>query len=139
MSMSTTEENRALIETIFAELGRGRAAPFVDALDDRVRWRTPGSSVWSLTFEGKASVLNDLLGSVRAQLVDHVHLTVQRVLADGDRVVVEAKGRAMTKSGQPYDNEYCFVYRIAAGKIVEVTEYLDTQLACSRLEPPKDR
>src|SRR6516162_7973382 len=114
--MNKIEENRRLIENIFAELERGNTAPFVDALDDAVRWTTPGSSVWSRSFAGKASVLNDLLGPVRAQLVKRVQLTVRQVLADRDVVVVEAKGRATTKRGLPYENDYCFLYRLAGGK-----------------------
>ncbi len=134
--MNATEGNRRLIENIFAELERGNPGPFRDALADDVRWTTRGSSVWSRTFDGKSTVLNELLGPVRAQLVERVRLTVRRVMADGDHVVVEARGQAVTKNGRPYDNEYCFIYRIAGGKMVEVIEYLDTDLACSTLEPP---
>ena len=134
--MSTTEDNRRLVAGIFDELERGNPRAFADALADDVRWITPGSSVWSRTFEGKAAVLDDLLGPVRAQLVARVQLTVRRILADGDCVVVEAKGRATTKTGVPYNNEYCFLYRLAGGKIIEVTEYLDTQLATVALVPP---
>jgi ketosteroid isomerase-like protein len=92
--------------------------------------------VWSRTFDGKPAVLDQLLGPVRAQLVERIQLTVQRILADGDHVVVEARGRATTKLGQPYNNDYCFLYRLSGGKIVEVTEYLDTQLATAVLVPP---
>ncbi len=134
--MTATEDNRNLIEGIFAELARNNPAPFADALADDVRWITPGTSVWSRTFTGKDSLLNELLGPVRAQLVERVRLTVHRIIADGDHVVVEAKGRATTKTGKPYHNEYCFIFRIAGGKVAEVTEYLDTQLASTVLVAP---
>lgn len=134
--MSTTEDNRRFIAGIFAELEAGNPRAFVDALADDVRWTTPGSSVWSRTFEGKSSVLEGLLGPVRAQLVERVRLTVRRILADADHVVVEARGRATTKGGAPYNNDYCFIYRISGGKVVEVTEYLDTQLASAALQAP---
>jgi len=48
-------------------------------------------------------------------------------------VVVEARGKATTTAGTPYDNEYCFIYRIEDGRIKEVTEYLDTELVTSAL------
>jgi ketosteroid isomerase-like protein len=134
--MNLTEDNRKWIERIFAELDRGNTRPYVDALAEDVRWSTPGHSIWSRTFHGKQAVLHDLLGPVRAQLVERVHLTVLRILADEDRVVVEAKGRAMTKRGKRYDNEYCLIHRIADHKIVEITEYLDTDLASAVLVPP---
>jgi uncharacterized protein len=135
-TMSVTEHNRQLIAGILAELAAGNSRPFVDALADDVRWITPGSSVWARTYEGKPAVLNDLLGPVRSQLVERVRLTARRILADADHVIVEAKGRATTRNGMPYNNDYCFIYRLADGKITEVTEYLDTALASAALVPP---
>jgi uncharacterized protein len=133
---SATERNRKLVESIFAELASNNTQPFVDALADDVRWTTPGTSVWSRTFTSKRAVLDELLGPVRTQLVERVRLSVQRILADGDHVVVQAKGRATTKTGKAYNNDYCFLYRLADGKITEVTEYLDTELASAALVVP---
>lgn len=132
--MTTTETNRQLIERIFAELPHNPVA-FADAMADDIRWTTPGSSIWSRTFTPKRAVLDDLLGRVRAQLVERVRLTIHRVIADGDHVVVQASGKATTKKGKAYNNDYCFVFRIADGKIAEVTEYLDTELATAVIEP----
>ena len=39
----------------------------------------------------------------------------------------------LTKAGVPYNNEYCFVYRLEDGAIKEVTEYMDTELVTSAL------
>jgi ketosteroid isomerase-like protein len=133
---TATEHNRKLIEGILAELAQNNPRPFADALADDVRWITPGSSVWSRTFTGKEAVLNDLLGVFRQQLVERVRLSVLRILADGEYVVVQAEGRATTKKGKPYNNAYCFLYRIAGDKIAEVTEYLDTDLATRTLDAP---
>jgi ketosteroid isomerase-like protein len=135
-TMNATEANRNLIAGILAELEAGNSRPFVDALADDVRWITPGISGWARTYEGKPAVLHDLLGALRSQLVDRVRLTARRILADADHVVVEAKGRAMTRTGKPYNNDYCFIYRLAGGKITEVTEYLDTELVSAVLVPP---
>ena len=33
------------------------------------------------------------------------------------------------RSGLPYYNKYCFVFRLAGGKLAEVTEYMDSELA----------
>jgi 2-iminobutanoate/2-iminopropanoate deaminase len=48
-------------------------------------------------------------------------------------VVIEARGSATTKAGKPYNNAYCWIYRIAEGKMKEITEYLDTELATAAL------
>jgi hypothetical protein len=134
--MTATEANRTLITGIFAALAERNSQPFVEAMADDVQWSTPGSSVWSRRFIGKQAVLSELLGPVRAQLDKPVYLTVQRIVADGDVVIVQARGQATTRTGKPYNNEYCFVYRIAGGKIAEVTEYIDTELASSVLVAP---
>jgi hypothetical protein len=48
-------------------------------------------------------------------------------------VVVEGRGQVTTKTGKPYDNSYCWIYRLADGKIKEITEYLDTELVTAAL------
>src|SRR5258707_684896 len=111
--MNTTEDSRRIVTEIFAELDRGNPRAFADALADDVRGIAPAIPGWSRIFEGKTAVLGQLLGPVRAQLVEHIRLTVRRILADGEHVVVEAQGRATTKRGQPYNNEYCFLYRLS--------------------------
>jgi ketosteroid isomerase-like protein len=63
-------------------------------------------------------------------------MVAQRILADGDFVVVEARGANVTKTGAPYNNNYCFVFRLAGGKLAEVTEYMDTELVTAALGDP---
>jgi len=42
-----------------------------------------------------------------------------------------------TRAGARYDNDYCYVCRFdAAGKLVALTEYMDTALAERVLAPP---
>ena len=42
--------------------------------------------------------------------------------------MVEARGEMQTKAGVPYNNEYCLIYRLKDGKIVEMREYCDSAL-----------
>jgi ketosteroid isomerase-like protein len=55
------------------------------------------------------------------------------VFGDGDFVAMQAHGEARAKTGRPYNNTYCFVFRFRDGKIAEMTEYLDTELVTSAL------
>ncbi|HJZ73841.1 MAG TPA: nuclear transport factor 2 family protein [Vicinamibacterales bacterium] len=132
----TPLENKRLLQGIFAELERGNAKPFVGSFADDVRWTIIGSTSWSRTYEGKKAVLDDLLGPLRARLVDRVQVTARRILADEDCVVVEAGGRATTKSGMPYNNTYCWIFELADGQVRAITEYLDTELVAAALGPP---
>jgi len=125
-------ENKKLIEEIFAGVANGNSALFVESLADDVVLCVTGQYSWSRTFKGKTSVLQDLFGHVRTLVEPGARTIAQRFIADGDYVVVEAKGDMMTKKGVRYDNDYCLVYRLANRKIVEIREYNDSQL-CERV------
>jgi ketosteroid isomerase-like protein len=125
--------NKQFVSGLFDALSTGNSRPFVEALADDVRWTVTGNTPWSKTYTSKASVLKDLLGELGARLSDRYRATAERILADGDFVVVQARGKSTTKKGMPYNNEYCFVYRVENGSIKEVTEYLDTQLTIDAL------
>jgi ketosteroid isomerase-like protein len=129
-------ENKQFIQNIFTELAQGNSRPLVEAMADDFRWTVTGSTKWSRTYEGKQAVLNELLAPLRSMIADRIRTVPQRVFADGDHVIVEARGNNTTKTGKPYNNAYCFVIRLAEGKIREITEYLDTELVTAVLDDP---
>src|SRR5712671_7735664 len=138
-------ENKKLIEEFFAAAGnldpaaRDRAL-FVASLADDAKWVVTGQYSWSRTFTGKQSILNDLHGHVRSLLVERARTIAHRFIADGDCVVVEARGDNVTKAGVRYDNQYCMVWRIEGGKIKEIKEYCDSALVERVLGPfPAER
>ena len=131
-----TAENKQLMQDIFAETAKGNGKPFVESLADDVRWTIIGTTPWSKTYVGKEAVLADLLGPLRAQFPHQNRITAHRFIAEGDLVVVEARGDVTTKAGTPYRNTYCWICRIAAGKVQELTEYADTALIEAALKPP---
>jgi ketosteroid isomerase-like protein len=75
---------------------------------------------------------------LRAKIEGRVKTRAQRIIADGDFVAVEARGDNVTKAGVPYCNTYCFVFRLEDGKLKEVTEYQDTELATRALGNPAE-
>ena len=60
-------------------------------------------------------------------------MVVDDVVADGDWVVGRGRGLCRTTSGSDYTNEYCWWYRIVDGTVVEIIEYLDTELVTTIL------
>jgi ketosteroid isomerase-like protein len=48
---------------------------------------------------------------------------------DGKRVTVEATTTATLANGNPYSNDYCFVFELRDGLIHRVREYVDTARA----------
>jgi hypothetical protein len=129
-------ENKDLLQHAFTEVAKGDSRPFVELLADDVRWTIIGSTAWSRTYEGKQSVLEDLLRPLGEQLHGRNIIAAHRFVAEDDVVVVEARGRNSTTSGVRYHNEYCMVFRLAGGRIRELTEYADTQLMASALQAP---
>jgi len=127
-------ENKHLMQNIFAELAKGNARPFVDSMADDFRWTVTGNTKWSRTFDGKKAVISELFGALGERIEGNIKTIATRFIAEDDFVVVEAQGDNMTKSGTPYNNNYCFVFRLADGKLKEVREYLDTELVTSALD-----
>lgn len=49
--------------------------------------------------------------------------------------MVECHGSVATHAGQRYDNPYCYVIEMQAGKMLALAEYMDTALAEAVLSP----
>ncbi len=128
--------NKMRMQGIFDELANGNGRPFVDAMADDFSWRIIGTTSWSRTYRGKDAVRKELLTPLFDQLADRYRNSAQRILSDEDYVVVECKGNVNTKNGRPYNNDYCYVIRMADGMMKELTEYCDTALIDAALGPP---
>jgi ketosteroid isomerase-like protein len=128
-----TAENKKLLQEIFSGLSQGNSSLFVESMDESFQWIVTGHTKWSKTYAGKQTVLRELMGALQTALAGRIRVTGTRFVADGDIVVVEAKGSNTTKAGKPYNNNYCFVFRLAEGKLQELTEYMDTQLVVEAL------
>jgi hypothetical protein len=129
-------ENKKLMQDVFAAFAQANSRPFVEAMADEFRWTISGNGRWSRTYEGKQAVLTELFGALRERIEGRIKMSAHRFIADGDYVVVEARGQNVTKAGVPYNNSYCFVCRFADGKLVELTEYMDTELVTAALGDP---
>ncbi|QOZ32036.1 nuclear transport factor 2 family protein [Bradyrhizobium sp. CCBAU 53421] len=133
-------DNKKLVQEIFVVASNPDPAVrekslFMTTLADDATWTVTGQYSWSRTFTGKQSIMNDLHGHVRSRLVERTRTVAHRIIADGDIVVVEAKGNNLTKEGQRYDNDYCLVFRFDGGRIKEVREYCDSVLTEKALGP----
>ena len=121
-------ENKQLIRDMFAELSKGNAQAFLGNMADNVRFTIIGTTKFSGTFNGKPEIVNKVLTPLTSQLEGGLTITVDNLIAEGDNVVMQGRGKSTTKAGKSYNNTYCQVFRIANGKVQEITEYLDTEL-----------
>jgi uncharacterized protein len=134
--LMTANENKAAIAKAFEHLSTGNGKPFVDLMSDDFSWIFKGSTIWRGHYHGKANVRSKLLAPLFANFDGTYTNTARRIVAESDMVVVECEGRVLTKSGERYDNEYCYVIRMRDGMMTELTEYMDTALADRVLAPP---
>ena len=139
MSMVENKQlmNKQLFADIFAGLSVGDGRLFIDSLAEDFRWTITGTTPWSGTYRGKEAVRTTLLQPLFAQFGDRYTNALHRIVAEGDCVVVECRGKVTTKTGKPYNNTYCWVCRVADGKLTELIEYLDTELVTTALLPPQ--
>ena len=93
-----------------------------------MQWTIIGNTKFSGTFNGKADVIERLLGPLSGLLDGHLHITVDNSFAEGDYVAVQGHGESKTLAGGTYNNTYCWVYRWRGDKVVALTEYLDTEV-----------
>src|SRR5947207_1330861 len=91
-ALMSTEANKKLVQQIFADSAARSGTTFADNLDDDARWVVTGQYSWSRVFAGKQSILDDLHGHVRSRLAERTRTLAHRFMADGDHVIVEAKG-----------------------------------------------
>ncbi len=127
--------NKQLMQELLAKAAAGDRGPYVDAMADDVTMVVTGHYSWSQTFRGKEALLRDLHGHLSSLLADGRRTIPLRFIADDDHVVVEGKGDMRTKAGQPYNNDYCLIYRLRDGRIVEIREYCDSALTEAVLGP----
>ncbi len=134
--MSTLSPNAQLVQDIFAEVAKGNGAPFWAACHDDVVWRTIGTGSWSGEFVGKQTIIDEIFRPLGRVLAERT-MVPTAIVDGGDVVVVQALGRALTRDGRRYDNDYVFVIHFREGRIAHYEEYCDTELI-ARVLPDRE-
>ena len=125
--MTELSPNAQLVSAIFAEVAKGNGAPFWDACHEDLVWRTIGAGSWSGEFVGKQTIIEEIFRPLNRALVERATI-VTSVIDGGDVIVVQPRGKNLTRDGQRYDNDYAFVIHFRDGKIARYEEYCDTDL-----------
>jgi uncharacterized protein len=68
-----------------------------------------------------------------------VRFVLQRIVVDGDVVVIEAEGTGTTVRGDRYDNVYAYVFEIRDGRIARMREHCDTACVAQVFPATKPR
>tara|TARA_B100000287_G_scaffold356963_1_gene348060 strand:- start:490 stop:888 length:399 start_codon:yes stop_codon:yes gene_type:complete len=127
---SITEENKKIAKKFFEALSTGSETYLDFYTDDSIIW-TAGDNAIGGT-RTKREIIN-FAQSVLDSFPDGITFKITGMTAENDRVAVEVDGEAIHASGSPYNNQYHFLLIIQNGKIVQLKEYMDTQLAAKVL------
>ena len=131
----SAQQNKERIQNMYRALERGQPELFLGALADDVRWTIIGKTKFSRTYVGKGELTEKLLEPFMAEIEGSFAIEPQNFVAEGAHVVMQSRGRSRTRHGRDYNNTYCHVFRLADGAVVEVTEYLDTELVTEAFRP----
>ena len=122
------EENKQLVRDTWGAVSKGDVEGFMARLADDVTWTFFGSHRFAGTFRGKDELVAKLFTPLGEVLADGIKVHIDTLTAEGERVVLEARGEAQTKDGRAYDNSYCIVVTVRDGRVSQVREYLDAEL-----------
>jgi ketosteroid isomerase-like protein len=124
--ISKTEENKKTAIKFFEALSSGSQAYLDFYNDESIIW-TAGENAIGGTRTKKEIV--DFAQGILSAFPHGIKFNITGITAENERVAVEVSGEAIHASGELYNNKYHFLLKIQHGKILELKEYMDTQLA----------
>ena len=128
--MSQIEKNKELVQEFFNLLNSG-SDKYLDFYNDKsVIWTAGENAI------GGSRSKSEVVGfakSVLDSFPEGITFNVVNLVAENDYVAAEVAGSAMHVSGKPYNNKYHFLLKIKDNEILELKEYMDTQLAAKVL------
>ena len=128
--ISESEKNKQIAIKFFEALSSGSEAYLDFYNDDSIIW-TAGDNAIGGT-RTKKEIITFAQGILEA-FPNGIEFKITGITAENERVAVEVQGDAIHISGKPYNNFYHFLLKIKDGKIIELKEYMDTQLAAKIL------
>ena len=97
--MTKLSSNAQLVSAIFEEVAQGNGAPFWEACHEDIVWRTIGEGSWSGEFVGKQTIIDEIFRPLSRVLVERATIPT-RLIDGGDIIVLQARGRNLTRDGQ---------------------------------------
>ncbi len=118
------EANKGIVLGLFENLSAGKIDAVLDAMADTATWWVAGN--FELSGTKTKAEFGELLKGVTSAMPNGLKITPKVVIAEGDRVSVEAESYGEMANGKVYNNQYHFMIEVRDGKVQAVREYLDT-------------
>jgi len=136
--MSTSDINKLTVSNFFSALNCGDIDTLVNIYADNGYVQTMGTTLIS----GKSSKkeLRAAIGGIYDVFPKGLKFKVLGMVAEDDKVAVEAESHGEHISGQTYANEYHFLFEFKGAKLIKLKEYMDTEhvtdVLCAGQRPP---
>jgi uncharacterized protein len=125
-----TDTNKQITREFFEALSTGSDKYLDFYTDDSIIWTAGNNSIGGT--RTKEEIIN-FAQNILSAFPSGITFNITGMTAEEEKVAVEISGEAIHASGQTYNNQYHFLLRIKDGKILELKEYMDTQLAAKIL------
>ena len=136
--MTSTEQYKTIVRDFFAALNAGDVDAIVNAYADDGCVQTMGSTLISGTFSKPEIAAS--AGAIFEVFPQGLKFEILDMVAEGEKVAVEAVSEGEHVSGQTYSNEYHFLFEFRDGKLLKLKEYMDTEMItdvlCGGQRPP---
>ena len=128
--MSQIEKNKGLVQEFFNLLSSGSDEYLDFYTDESLIWTAGENAIGGSRSKGEVV---GFAKSILDSFPEGIAFKVVNLVAENDYVAAEVQDSAMHVSGKPYNNRYHFLLKIKDNKILELKEYMDTQLAAKVL------
>ncbi|WP_082849948.1 nuclear transport factor 2 family protein [Halioglobus sp. HI00S01] len=124
--MTTIERNKQRTLEFFDAMQRGDGEAIANAYCDEGRVVTMGQTL--ISGSRRKEEIRQFASGVLDAFPEGLAFNVVGMIAEGDRVAVEAVSDGMHVSGQQYSNAYHFLLTWRDDGLLELKEYMDTEL-----------
>ena len=124
--MSDIERNKGIARQFIENLTNNNVPAIIESYDDDVRLYTMGNTLISGVVNKTQA--KEFAGQVLNAFPQGIKFVIHNLTAEEDRVAIEAESFANHVSGKYYNNKYHFFMRLKNGKIIELKEYMDTEM-----------
>lgn len=121
----SAEQNKQKVRDFFDAMNRGDVDAIVAAYHEDGHVQTMGRTLISGRFS--RAQIQAAAGGIFEAFPQGLSFTLIDMVAEGDKVAVEARSHGPHASGQLYENEYHFLFTFKDGQLLELKEYMDTE------------
>jgi uncharacterized protein len=122
-----TQDPHQIVREFLAALAKGELG------DDML---TPDFSGWTVLSGPVSKAVYQRAFAVFASIFSEGPvLTIHSLTAEGDRVVAEFHSQGTLQTGDAYQNDYLFLFRIRDGRIAYVGEYFNPDIVRAKIGP----